>query len=140
MINLQATQPTGPDIPSLPADRIRKFMATYARTGDVRAAARSGRISISTHYRMLREVESYRAAFEVARAQAIDELEAEAFRRALAGSDELLAFLLRAWLPELYGERIMHELSGSVTVNDVDASDARGTVRRLVAIDRERVQ
>jgi hypothetical protein len=115
-------------------------MDTYARTGDVRAAARSGRISVSTHYRMLREVDSYRAAFELARARAIDELEAEAFRRALNGSDELLAFLLCAWLPELYGEHTMHELSGSVVVNEVDASDARGTVRRLVAIDREKVQ
>jgi hypothetical protein len=119
---------------------IRKFMANYGETGDVRAAAKAATISVATHYRMLREVDSYCEAFEVARALAIDELEAEAFRRALNGSDELLAFLLRAWLPELYGEHTVHEHSGSVTVNEVDTSDARGTVRRLVGIDREKVQ
>jgi hypothetical protein len=36
--------------------------------------------------------------------QVVDLLEAEAFRRALNGRDELLAFLLRAWLPEQYEE------------------------------------
>jgi hypothetical protein len=114
-------------------------MATYAETGDVRASSKAARISVATHYRMLREVDSYCEAFETARALAIDELEAEAFRRALDGSDELLAFLLRAWLPELYGERTVYEHSGSV-VNEVDASEARGAVRRLIAIDKEKVQ
>jgi hypothetical protein len=34
----------------------------------------------------------------------VDLLEEEAFRRALHGSDELLAFLPRAWLPDRYRE------------------------------------
>jgi hypothetical protein len=137
---MRKLQAAHPETASPPANSIRKFMATYAETGDVRAAAKAARISVSTHYRMLREVDSYCEAFETARALAIDELEAEAFRRALNGSDELLAFLLRAWLPELYGEHTVYEHSGSVTVNEVDASDARGTVRRLISIDRDKVQ
>jgi hypothetical protein len=137
MSKLQASKPeTG----SPPESSIRKFMATYAETGDVRAAAKSARMSLATHYRMLRENDWYQEAFDVARALAIDELEAEAFRRALNGSDELLAFLLRAWLPELYGERTVYEHSGAVTVREVDASEARGAVRRLIAIDKEKVQ
>jgi hypothetical protein len=140
MSKLQATQPTGPDIPSLPADRIRKFMAAYVKTASLPAAARSPKISLASHYRMLEADGGYRKAFETAQEQAVGLLEAEAFRRALNGSDELLAFLLRAWLPELYCDHTVYEHSGSVTVNEVDASDARGTVRRLVAIDREKVQ
>jgi hypothetical protein len=115
-------------------------MQKYGETGDVRAAARAARMSLATHYRMLAESGPYAAQFDFARAQMIDELEAEAFRRALNGSDELLAFLLRAWLPEMYRDRTICEHSGSVVVNEVDASDARGTVRRLIAIDREKIQ
>lgn len=37
--------------------------------------------------------------------------QAEAFRRMLSGSNELLAFLLCVWLSEQYRERIIQELS-----------------------------
>jgi hypothetical protein len=125
---------------SLPANRIRKFMQTYARTGNLHAAARSARFSLVAHYRMLEADSEYRKAFEAAQQQLADLLEAEAFRRALAGSDELLAFLLRSWLPERYREHIKYEHSGTVVVDEGDASDASGAVRQLIRIDRERVQ
>jgi integrase len=37
----------------MPADRIRKFMDASAKTGSLRAAARSARVSLSAHYEML---------------------------------------------------------------------------------------
>jgi hypothetical protein len=49
---------------------------------------------------MLEKSDSYRTQFEAAQQQVADLLEAEAFRRALKGSDKLLAFLLRAWRPD----------------------------------------
>jgi hypothetical protein len=54
MNNLQEPQASGAEISTVPAnrkiqDRIRRFMAAYARTGDVRAAAKSARFSLATH-------------------------------------------------------------------------------------------
>jgi hypothetical protein len=66
MSNLQATQPFGAEIPSVPADRIRQFMDAYAKTGSLRAAARSARVSLSVHYEMLETSDSYRKQFEAA--------------------------------------------------------------------------
>jgi hypothetical protein len=101
MSRLQGPQTSVPDNPSLPANRktqarIRRFMANYVRMGDVRAAAKSARFSLATHYRMLETSDSYRQSFAMAQEQLADALEAEAFRRALNGSDELLVFLLLA--------------------------------------------
>jgi hypothetical protein len=139
MSSLEATQPSGPEIPNLPADRIRKFMETYARTGSLRAAARSARVSLSAHYAMLETSDSYRKQFAAAQQQVADLLEAEAFRRALAGSDELLTLLLRAWLPERYRETTILEHAGTVTLSESASSTVRGALR-LVPIEREPVQ
>jgi hypothetical protein len=134
MSSLEATQPSGPEIPGRPADRIRKFMDAYAKTGSLRAAARSAKISLFAHYEMLATSDSYRKQFEAAQQQVADLLEAEAFRRALAGSDELLTFLLRAWLPERYRETTMVEHSGTVTLSEMATSAAPGAVRRLIPV------
>jgi hypothetical protein len=115
-------------------------MATYARTGDVRAASTAAKMSLATHYRMLETSDSYGKDFEAAQARLIGELEAEAFRRALAGSDELLAFLLRAWLPDRYREHSIVEHSGAVILSESEASSGRETLARLIPIKRERVQ
>jgi hypothetical protein len=88
--SLQATQPSGPDIPKLPANRIRRFLESFARTGSLRAAARSARISVATHYLLLGASDSYRQAFTMAQEEFAHTLEAEAFRRALNRSDEIL--------------------------------------------------
>jgi|SRR5215467_9856720 len=132
--------PSASKIDGVPADRICRFMAVYVKTGDVRAAARSAKITLADHYRMLAESESYAAEFDLAQAQVIGLLEAEAFRRALAGSDQLLVFLLRAWIPDLYGERTAYEHSGSVSVSDAGTPAEEEVVRRLIAIDRAKVQ
>ena len=140
MSRLQATQPSRPEIPGIPADRIRKFMDAYAKTGSLRAAARRARVSLSSHFEMVEKSDSYRTQFEAAQQQVADRLEAECFRRALAGSDELLTFLLRVWLPERYRETTMVEHSGTVTLSEMATSAAPGAVRRLIAIEREPVQ
>ena len=83
----------------------QEFLDTYAKTGSITEAAKAAKISLATHYRWLEIDPAYRKAFEAAQQQAVDLLEGEAFRRALAGSDELLIFLLRAWRPDRYRER-----------------------------------
>ena len=123
------------DIQSLPAQSIRRFLDAYVQTGDLRAAAKAAKISLDAHYQLLETSDSYRQSFRAAQQQAVDMLEAEAFRRALAGSDELLIFLLRAWLPERYSEHTVMEL----TLSEPEAEFARETLARVAAI-RERVQ
>jgi hypothetical protein len=140
MSNLQPTQPSGLEIPSLPANRIRKFMETYARTGELGAAAKAARISLATHHQMLETSDSYRNAFEAAQQQVADLLEAEAFRRALAGSNELLIFLLRAWVHERYAGQIVREHLGAITLSEQEAFSERETLARLIPMKRERVQ
>jgi hypothetical protein len=115
-------------------------METYAGTGNLHAAAKAARISLATHYRMLEGDGGYRKAFEAAQQQVIGFLEDEAFRRALAGSDELLIFLLRAWLPERYREHTLVKHSGAVVLSEPETSSARRAVARLIAIPKEQVQ
>jgi hypothetical protein len=88
---------------------------------------------------MLETSDSYRAQFEAAQQQVAALLEAEAFRRAFAGSDELLVFLLRSWLPERYREHTMVEHSGSVILAEPASSTVKGTLR-FIRSEREQVQ
>lgn len=57
--------------------------------------------------------EDFAVAWHEALDDACDELESEARRRALAGSDQLLMFLLRSHRPERYRENYRVEHSGS---------------------------
>ena len=130
MSSLQPTQPSRPEIPGMPTDRIRKFMETYAKTGSLRAAARSAKVSLSAHYEMLETSDSYRKQFEAAQQQVADLLESECFRRAFAGSDELVIFLLRAWVPR-YREHTIRD----ITVSEA-GGDAHEVVRHLMPIEK----
>jgi hypothetical protein len=68
----------------------------------------------------------------MAQEQFADALEAEAFRRAMNGSDELLAFLLRAWLPEQYEEIVAVEHTGEIVPTDHDRLFARAALTKSV--------
>jgi len=115
--------------------RVRKFLNTYSETGSATAAAKMAAIRPATHYSRLASDPGYRQAFEEAQQQVIGLLEDEAFRRALAGSDELLIFLLRGWLPARYQEHTIHEHSGSITVSEATGA-AREVVRRLIPMEK----
>jgi hypothetical protein len=101
--------------------RQRAFLAAYAKTGNVTAAAKASGQRRKIHYEWMEEPE-YPALFEAAREEAIDALEDAARKRALHGSDLLLIFLLKAHRPGLYRERHQVEHSGTVTVAQVIAS------------------
>jgi hypothetical protein len=111
--------------------RVKKpvFLAAYAETGTITAAAKLANISRHTHYDWMKADEEYRVAFADAEEKAIDALEQEARRRAIVGteepvyhqgkvvgmirkySDTLLIFLLKGNRPGKYRER--YEISGS---------------------------
>lgn len=87
-------------------------------------ACEVAKVGRSSHYRWLTENPDYREAFDVAKREAADRLEAEAYRRAVEGvekpvgwykgqpggyvgeySDKLLVVLLKAAAPEKYADR-----------------------------------
>ena len=105
--------------------RQRAFLAAFRETGNVRLACEVAGVGRSSHYRWREKDPAYREAFDLAREDAADILEAEAFRRAVEGveepvgwykgvaggtvrrySDVLLMFQLKALRPEKYRERV----------------------------------
>lgn len=102
----------------------KAFLAAFRETGNVRLACLAAEVGRSTIYRWLEEPE-YREAFDLAKEDAADILEAEAKRRAVEGveepvgwykgeaggvvrkySDSLMIFLLKGLRPDVYRERI----------------------------------
>lgn len=65
-----------------------RLLESFAQTGRVDLAAAAAGVSRDTHYEWLKEDPAYKAAFESAREQAADLLEAEAWRRAGEGVTE----------------------------------------------------
>jgi hypothetical protein len=109
----------------------RAFLAAYRETGNVRLACTAAQIGRSSHYRWQAEDHDYEVAFEQAKKDAVDVLEAEARRRAVEGweepvgwykgeaggtvrrySDTLMIFLLKGAAPQKYRERM--EVSGAL--------------------------
>lgn len=87
------------------------FLDELARRGNVRETCRVLRLSRDAVYRWRAEDEMFAAEWDVKLGMAAQALEAEARRRAMAGSDPLLMFLLRSLKPEVYGRRSIRDLS-----------------------------
>ncbi len=103
----------------------KAFLAAFRATGNVRLACEAAEVGRSSHYRWLEADAAYEEAFDLAKEDAADILEAEATRRAVEGveeptgwykgepggfirrySDTLLIFLLKGLRPEVYRERV----------------------------------
>lgn len=76
-----------------------KFLESIAQWANISVAAKEAGIARSTHYVWLKDP-AYRKKYLEAREAAYDRLEQEAFKRAIAGSDRLLTFLLAAYRPK----------------------------------------
>jgi len=119
----------------------RAFLAAYAATASVSAAATAARVMRSQHYRWL-EQEEYRRAWDDTQEEAAQTVEDEAIRRAVNGvkrpvlykgapvktgrrilyeytySDTLMVALLKRFRPALYREHVTAELTGSIEIID----------------------
>lgn len=96
----------------------QKFLEAYAELGTITHAATAAGIDRRTHYDWLESDQDYALAFADAENAAVDMLEGEARRRAFAGSDTLVIFLLKGMRPEKYADR--KHVTGEVRTN-VDA-------------------
>lgn len=63
----------------------KAFLAAYAACGNIAQAARLAKIHRSDHFRWVKQSEKYAQAFTEAQDEAVEQLEAEARRRAFAG-------------------------------------------------------
>lgn len=116
-------------MPRSPAEaNARAFLAAYRLTADITAAATAAKIDRGMHYRWLKQSESYRVAFDRARIEVGDAIEAAAIKRARDGVLEPVfyqgikcgavrrypegtaMFLLRGLKPDIYGQKT--EISG----------------------------
>lgn len=71
--------------------KISKFLNYLALSCDTKKSALKAKIDLSQLYRMRRDTPELRTAWEVARTQAMEQLEDEAFRRAVFGTKKELA-------------------------------------------------
>ena len=123
--------------PEISHPKQRAFLLAYCETCNVFRACKVSKVGRSSHYRWLAEDPKYSEAFDLAKEQASDRLEAEAIRRAFEGveeptgwykgepggyvrrySDTLLIFLLKGAFPDRYTERT--ELKGAFAHIDLN--------------------
>lgn len=86
-----------------------EFLKQFTGLGTVRGACRAVKIAPSTAYRLRDRDPEFAAEWDEREEEATDELEEEAKRRALDGSDTLLIFLLKSRRPNVYRERVSVE-------------------------------
>ena len=87
------------------AKKRAKLLEVFADTGNISRACEAAGVGRATHYEWVDKVPDYAKAVEAAHEIAGDSLEAEARRRAMAGSDVLLIFLLKGNKPGKFADR-----------------------------------
>ena len=106
-------------------------LAAFKNCANVTQACKSVDICRDTFYRWLREDPDFKAAYQESREQAIEALEDEAVRRAYAGSDTLLIFLLKGARPQKYRDNV--HVDGAIAVGALEQAIARGKQRVIKA-------
>lgn len=81
----------------------------YVAPATITEACRHADVNRSTAYRARKNDPDFAAAWDELEEAMIEELESEAHRRAITGSDRLLEFLLKAKRPDVYRERVSIE-------------------------------
>jgi hypothetical protein len=118
--------------------RARVFLAAYAKTGDVQAAAKAAGVTRDWHYKRLKSDPVYAHAFEERQRSVGEDIEAAIVDRVLHGVKRLVLYqgepvivdekpvyevtydshlshvLLKRFLPAEYRERISAEISGEI--------------------------
>ena len=84
------------------AEQWERFYALLEDSGNVSLSASGAGLGRTTVYAAIRSNDTVRERIEDAKDTAVERLEYEARRRAVAGSDVLLIFLLKALKPAMY--------------------------------------
>jgi len=92
------------------------FLELFGMSMNVVLSAKGAGVDRTTIYRERQRNPNFAAAYEDARQEAIERLEAEAYKRAQNVSDTLLIFLLKSHKPDIYREQYEAKHAGSVEV------------------------
>ena len=103
-----------------PVNWEKSYLIALAQTGNVTLSAQMAGIARGTARERYDTSPEFRKACDDAINQGIDILEAEARRRALAGSDLLLIFLLKANRPDKYRDNYHVTTSSAPTTYTID--------------------
>lgn len=130
------------------------FLDAFPEQGVIGPCARSLGLTPSTVRNWVRHDPQFAEAFEEARDEAADRLEAEANRRAtgyisqrmtkdgevietITHSDQLLIFLLKGRRPDVFKERVANELSGPEG-KPIETNDPLVSARLAAMLDEAR--
>jgi hypothetical protein len=116
----------------------RAFLSAYVKCGNITKAASSAKIARQTHYDWMRDDPEYPKLFADAEIEAGDELEYEARKRALAGSDTLMIFLLKGIKPEKYKDRVESNNTNHNTTQDITQLSPEERRARIDELNRRR--
>ena len=89
------------------------FLRSLARVPNVSGASGAAGIATQTAYDRRKRDEEFAEAWDAAIRTSREELEQKAWQRAEDGSDRLMEVLLRAHIPERYGDKRTVELTGA---------------------------
>ena len=116
----------------------RGFLVAFAQRGIVSEAAEASKVHRTTHYEWLKTDPDYAEAFEVAKKQYIEKLEAELDKRALAGKQDphshiLLMFRLKKLDPRYRdGAHIQVNQNQAIQVNNMTLEERRARVKAMI--------
>jgi hypothetical protein len=113
-----------------------RFFEALRNGGNVRAACLAAGVGRTIVYRHRAQSAAFRGRWDEALEEATDVLEAEARRRALAGSDALLALLLKAHRPALYRDTVDLRLELRREAEQVAERTGRSVEEVLAAAER----
>tara|TARA_B100000949_G_C13923334_1_gene301786 strand:+ start:22 stop:381 length:360 start_codon:yes stop_codon:yes gene_type:complete len=88
------------------------FIEALRNSGNVRASCHAAGITRQAAYSARAKMPTFAKAWDDALADAVDVLEATAWKRARDYSDGLVKFLLKAHRRDLYGDHMRQEISG----------------------------
>ena len=92
-----------------------RFLDAFRNAGNVRVACQAAGVSRNTPYARARDDPEFKAAWDQAREDAVDLLDAIAWKRAQDNSDYLLWKLLQAHRRSVYGDKLEVDARAHVT-------------------------
>lgn len=90
---------------SLMADMKDRFLIAFQWGAGVGEAARFAGIHKATLYRWRKEDPDFADAWRQSRNDLVNQVELHVFKRALAGNDRLLMFILKSYKPDIFHQR-----------------------------------
>lgn len=91
-------------------------MELYRASGNVSVSAHGAGVTRQAIYDRRKASKQFAGIMDAAREEAIERLEAEAWKRAKTSSDTLLIFLLKSLKPDTYRENQNMKHEGDITI------------------------